>query len=228
MTIRPKVPLFGREQVLSELRGALAAVVAGTSACVILEGPAGIGKSRLLAEATKEGYELGMLVATGRATELDRIAPLTTLLVALLGAQPPVLTDGDMAALHRMRNEPGNGFWIVSHLSIHMEKYAASRPLLVSLDDFQWADELTVLALRILVPALRSSPVLWLLAIRPPAGRSPNHEVIDWLAGEGARRLALEPLSNQAAVELSTQPLGARPGHAIQPLNERAGGQPFP
>src|SRR5256885_5506903 len=227
MTIRPKVPLVGRGQVLHELRGALAAVVAGTSACVIVEGPAGIGKSRLLAEAAKEGYQLGMLVATGRATELDRIAPLTTLLVALLGAQPPVLTDGDMAALHRLRNEPGNGFWIVSHLSIHMEKYAASQPLLIALDDFQWADELTVLAVRILVPALRSSPVLWLLASRPPAGRSPNHEVIDWLAGEGGHRLSLEPLSEDDAVELSSQLLGARPGEDVLPLIRRAGGNPF-
>jgi ATP/maltotriose-dependent transcriptional regulator MalT len=227
MITRPNAPLIGRDDVMMRLRCALSAAQGGAGTCVIVEGPAGIGKSRLLAEAGREAHAMGIVVATARATELDRIAPLTTLLMALRGSQPPVLDSAGMASLDTLGTQQGNAFWVVNQLSLQIEKYAADRPLLISLDDVQWADELTALALRILIPALTSSSVLWLLASRPLVGRSPTHEVLDWLTAEGAQLLTLEPLPDEAMVALSAQILGTEPSAEALALARRTGGNPF-
>src|SRR5215472_3197969 len=176
---RPSVSLVGRDRSLAALRQALATACAGQVGCVIVEGPAGIGKTRMLGEAAREAGSLRMAVAAAQAIELDRIAPLTTLLVALRGCRPPVLDSGRMASLDTMATQHGNGFWVVHQLNVAIERYAADRPLLIALDDVQWADEVTALALRILVPAISSSPALWLLASRPPSSRSPVRGVLD-------------------------------------------------
>ncbi|MEV0612299.1 AAA family ATPase [Nonomuraea sp. NPDC050404] len=64
---------MGRKDVLAAIAATLPA------GCVVVEGPAGIGKSRVLEEAGRLGRSGGMRVVGGRATELDRVAPLSTL-----------------------------------------------------------------------------------------------------------------------------------------------------
>jgi ATP/maltotriose-dependent transcriptional regulator MalT len=227
MRTRLNGPLVGRDEVLSNLRRALVTARDGAGAGVILEGPAGIGKSRLLGEAAREAQHLGMVVAAARATELDRIAPLTTLLMALRGCQPAVLDGTGLARLGAVEGQHDNAFWLVNQVGVYIEEYAATRPLLIVLDDVQWADELTALALRILVPALSSSPVLWLLASRPPNGPSPTSAVIGWLTDDGALQVRLEPLCDEAVVAMCAEMLGAQPGPEILALARRARGNPF-
>jgi DNA-binding CsgD family transcriptional regulator len=227
MAIRPCIPLVGRDQVLERLLRSLDVARGGIGGCLIIEGPPGIGKSRLLLEAAREAEALDMVVASAQATELDRIAPLTTLLMALRGCQPAVVDSRCMADLCSLGSHQGNAFWLVNQLSLQIEEYAAARALVISLDDVQWADELTALALRILVPTLSSSPVLWLLASRPLTGRSPAGEVLGWLADEGAPRLTLEPLSDESVVAMSTEILGASPNVELRALARRTGGNPF-
>src|SRR6266540_3591070 len=97
-------PLVGRDEVLCELRGTLLTAAQGTGGCVVVEGPAGIGKSRVLAATTAEAAELGMAVAAGRATVLDRVAPLTTLLTALQSSRPPLLENLRLTGMDRNRH----------------------------------------------------------------------------------------------------------------------------
>jgi ATP/maltotriose-dependent transcriptional regulator MalT len=227
MNPRPDGPLVGRDDELARLDDTLRAVAGGSGACVIVEGSAGMGKSRLLDEAGRRARGMGMAVAEARATELDRIAPLTTLLMALRSSAPAVLDEAGVARLDVLRTQQGNAFWVINQLSLGIEQYAASRPLLISLDDLQWADELTALALRILVPTLATTPVLWLLASRPRAGRSAVHDIVDWLVAEGAQRLRLGSLADEAMVALCTHILGAPPTPRILGLAERAGGNPL-
>jgi len=219
-----RFPLVGRAGAEDLVHSVLAAVADGAGDCVIVEGPAGIGKSRMLAEAAAQADGLGLTVAAGRATELDRIAPLSTLLTALSGCDPPVLTGTDLAGL---REHEDGRFWLIDRLGGLLEVYSHSRPLVVSLDDVQWADELTALTLRVLVPALRSSPVLWLLARRPLPARSTAQYTFDWLIAEGARRLPLEPLPEAAVAELCAKVIGAVPRASLLALVEGSGGNPF-
>ncbi|WP_345146435.1 ATP-binding protein [Nonomuraea rubra] len=179
--------LVGRQDALA----AVSEVVLGGAGCVVVEGPAGIGKSRLLEEAAAVARAGGLAVALGRATELDRVAPLSTLSRAL-GDSGASLEYGAFLAIERAGEA--------------IERFSRVRPVAIVLDDVQWADELTCLALRQLVPGLAGSPVVWLLARRP----LPEQEAVDRLIAEGARRVPLPPLSPEEAAELCRRLLGGR------------------
>ncbi|GAA3954771.1 helix-turn-helix transcriptional regulator [Actinoplanes auranticolor] len=217
-------PLVGRDDTQAALDGALEALAGGTGGCLVIEGPAGIGKTRVLTAAVGAAGERGITVAAGRTTELDRVAPLTTFLAALRTSVPPVLDETRMADITR---HPDAKFWLVDQLSERVEQFCRDRPLVIAIDDIQWVDELTSLALRVMVPALQSSSVLWLLARRSHISRTPAAAMVDWLIDEGARSLPLEPLDPPAAARFCVNVLGARPGPGVLALADGADGNPF-
>ncbi|MFI8934004.1 helix-turn-helix transcriptional regulator [Streptomyces sp. NPDC053474] len=221
---RASVPLVGRQRALEELSAAVAAAAAGAARCVVVEGEAGIGKSRLLAEVVHGASERGMAVAEGRATELDRLSPLATLVNALSHGSRPVLDEADRAELAARAAVP---YRQTALLAERIAEHARARPLLIVLDDVQWADEVTALLVRSLVPALAEAPVMWLLAARPMPEESAMHAAVEGLAEREALLLTLGPLSQEAVVELSEHTLGARPGSCVRSLADRAAGNPF-
>src|SRR5262249_50546343 len=141
----------------------------GTGGMLLLEGPAGIGKSAVLAAAARQARGLGVTVAAGRPTGPDRAAPLAPLLEALRSADPSVLTPDSLGALADLGG--GSRILLADRLGEMIAGYTRTRPLLVVLDDMQWADDLTAFALRALVPTLAAEPVLWLIAQRPLPAR---------------------------------------------------------
>ncbi|MFE7595798.1 AAA family ATPase [Streptomyces sp. NPDC057494] len=221
---REPAPLVGRQQVLGALSAAVAAVTAGAAQCLVVTGEAGIGKSRVLAEAAREATARGMAVAEARATELDRLSPLVTLVTALGNSTPPVLDEPGLAELAARSAVP---YRQTALLTETIAAYNRSRPLLIVLDDVQWADEGTALQLRSLVPALRDARVLWLLAGRLLPEASAMRTAVEGLLESGAGSLALGPVSDEAVEELSAHTLGARPGSGLRALTAGAGGNPF-
>ncbi|UUV31548.1 LuxR C-terminal-related transcriptional regulator [Amycolatopsis roodepoortensis] len=212
--------LVGRVEEVAAIHAAIDATARGLGQCLVVEGMAGIGKSRLLSEGTEYAAGLELSVVTGRATELDRVAPLNVLLGALRPVLPVPPAEIGAGAEH-------NGFWLIDRLGALIEDQVRTRPMLVVLDDVQWADELTALALRVLVPALASSPVCWVLARRPLPERAPGQEAVDWLLAEGAPRLQLEPLRRDCVAELCSELLGAAPDEQLLAFAERSDGNPF-
>jgi DNA-binding SARP family transcriptional activator len=65
---RTPLPLIGREQELTYLRDRIAALAAGHGSVVLIRGAAGVGKSRLLAEAMEQARRLGTLTLQGAAS----------------------------------------------------------------------------------------------------------------------------------------------------------------
>ncbi|GAA2825944.1 LuxR family transcriptional regulator [Crossiella cryophila] len=212
-------PLVGRESALADLRRALSNTVAGSGRCVVIEGSAGIGKSRLLEVVSSDAAGQGISVAFGRATELDKGAPLTTLRALLTG-----LPGLERIAMHDLER---NALGLVDRVGELIEKHVRDRPLLIGLDDAHCSDELTAFALRILVPALSTSPVLWLLARRPAPVRGYAQDALDWLISEGAQRHHLGPLCCNAVADLCANVLGAHPDAKVLALAARAEGNPF-
>ncbi|MGH8922876.1 MAG: ATP-binding protein, partial [Actinomycetes bacterium] len=216
-------PLVGREAALSELRTALARTAAGAGGCLVVEGPAGMGKTRVLESLAAQAARLDIAVAAGQAAELDRVTPLATLVRALRGQAPGLCAD-------IMKDTESNGLWRVDQVCAALEDQSRDCPLLVLLDDMHLADEVTALALRILVPALAYAPVLWVLARRPGpvrGGAQTSQMAIDWLVGEGARRVPLGPLDDAAVAELCAGALGGTPDRALLRLASRCEGNPF-
>jgi ATP/maltotriose-dependent transcriptional regulator MalT len=215
--------LVGRDAALSELRTALARTAAGTGGCLVVEGLAGMGKTRLLESLVAETARLDIAVAAGQATELDRWTPLATLVRALRSQAPQLCAS-------ILKGAESRGLWWVDQVRAALEDQARDCPLLVLLDDVHLADELTVMALRILIPALSCAPVLWVLARRPGPVRGTAQTAqtaIDWLIGEGARRVPLGPLDDAAVAELCARALDATPDRTLLTLATRCEGNPF-
>lgn len=210
--------LVEREPALCELRRSLQSTAAGNGCCFVVEGPAGIGKTSLLRAAVEEAAAFDLTVLEGRATELDSRVPLATLRAPLGSLLPQAVIGPELA---------GNPLRLVDRVGDLIDRSASRQPLLIVLDDTHWADELSALVMRVLIPAVDSSPVMWLLARRPTSTRGYAQDTVDWLLREGALRLTLDPLSDEGVRTLCRCVLGAEPDASLLALAARTDGNPF-
>jgi DNA-binding CsgD family transcriptional regulator len=166
----PAPRLRGREEELRALGDAVDRAAAGHLTTVIVEGEAGIGKTRLLADALDDARARGREVVTGRARELERTRPfglladafgcvrsspdprraaLAALLATQLGGRGPLTVSSD----------PGLQFQAVDAFVDLVEELALHGPLVLAVDDLQWADPSSLLTLAALARRLTDSPV---------------------------------------------------------------------
>lgn len=233
-----RLPCRGRDGQLDLLAGAVRQASAGRFGGVIVEGEPGIGKSRLLAEAFDRARDQGCAIAVGRAEELERSRPFGVLAEAFgcvpSSADPRRAAIADLLAPRvgqlgpiTVTSDPGLQFQVVDHLVDLVEELALSRPLVVGVDDLQWADPATVLTLDAMARHLTYAPVALLLGLRP-AGSGPQIErLIATLGRVGLQRLSLGPLDEPSVIELVTDAAGAAPGPGLLAEISGAAGNPF-
>jgi DNA-binding CsgD family transcriptional regulator len=183
-----------------------------------------MGKSRLVAEAVTAARRVSVPVGVSSAEPAESVAELAPLLRALFDGPQPLL---DRAGLSSIHSAPEQRYWRLQDLQSLLERAAMDDPLLVLLDDLQWADSGTVAALRALPPRLTSLPIGWVLAMRPDRGSAQLRRVVEYLAGEGADRLVLEPLDQAAVAQVTSEVLRAEPDEPLLLMAGEAGGNPF-
>jgi DNA-binding CsgD family transcriptional regulator len=221
----PHAPTIrGRDPQLATLAAQIERVSSGAGSVVLIEGAAGMGKSRLIAEGMKMAERLSFPVGVGIAEPTESVAELALLLRALFDGPTPLLT-GD--ARRGLRAEPEQRYWLLQDLQSLLERAAMGTPMLICLDDLQWADSGTIAALRDLPSRLAPLPVGWLLAMRPDQGPAPLRSAVELLAEAGATRIVLEPLDASAVAEIATDLVGAEPDRALLQMADDAGGNPF-
>jgi DNA-binding CsgD family transcriptional regulator/tetratricopeptide (TPR) repeat protein len=225
MSGRGGVVLRGREAELAVLLGVLMeSARTGEGVLVAVSGEPGIGKSSLLRAVADEATQLGFRVGTGKADQVDQVAPGTPLLVALRSGPRPVLDDTEFSSLASVYDRQ---LWLVDRLAAILEDIATHTPVLISIDDVQWVDALTRFALRVLPGRLAASPVAWLLMSRL-VGIDAVEEVV--AAADGVLpvvRVSLDRLTAGHIDELVLDRLGAAPDPAVQDLLRGVGGNPF-
>jgi hypothetical protein len=145
------------------IRGLLRRAQRGLGGVVLVEGEPGIGKSLLLRETADEATKEGFSLAAGAADQLGRAIPFFALRAAL-GTPFAMLADDT-----HDRDLPDAPAWWISKMQAHLEQRAGAHPVLVCLDDLQWASRETLAALRTLPRALKGYPVAWLLARSAPS-----------------------------------------------------------
>ncbi|WP_275466801.1 helix-turn-helix transcriptional regulator [Streptomyces noursei] len=217
--------LRGREDELEELQALIASVArTGSGGLALIRGEPGIGKTTLLAEAVSTARAAGFSVGVGKADELHHIVPLSSLAACVLHGDRPLLSDDAFVDLARHHDQR---IWLVERLAEAIEARAGSVPVLIGLDDVQWADPLSRFALQQLPTRLRTSPVLWMLTgRREPAG--PAEEVVAAATGNlPAVTVSLGPLSGAAIDQLTSDTLGAVVDERVRDLLDGAGGNPF-
>src|SRR2546422_6959667 len=214
----------GRDAELALVRGELDRLSDGAEAVVVVEGAAGMGKSRLLAEVAAIARSLGTGVGRGAADPSEPMVELAALLAALFGGAEPLLDPGGLSTLHA---QPEQRFWLLRDLQQLLERAALEPPLLISIDASHWADGGTVAALRTLPMRLMGLPIAWVIALRPPREATPLVHALEQLKQEGARAIALGPLNDDAVVQLAADLLAAQPDQSILKQLAEADGSPF-
>jgi DNA-binding NarL/FixJ family response regulator len=204
--------ILERDAELAALAAAVAAAEAGHGSLVLVEGPAGIGKTTLLRAACR-APGARVLTARGLALEqgfgygivrqlLDPVRGEDGLMdgAAALAARVfdwaeagPVEDDVAYASMHGL-------YWLVANL-------AARQPLLLAVDDAHWADAPSLRWLAHLAARVEHLPVALLLAVRDGPDQP---ELIAELRAAGTR-IRLGPLGPDATAALVRRRLGALP-----------------
>jgi predicted ATPase len=192
--------LLDREGALASLDALLQGARAGYGRAVIVRGPAGIGKTRLLGELRRRAGEGGLTTLTARGGELERDFPfgcVRQLFESLIrrDEQSEALLSGDARLSEAVFAPPGDDergpspdpsygvlhglYWLTANL-------AEQGPLLLALDDAHWADPASLRYFSFLTRRLDGVPALVALTARPA---EPGAE------SDLLRRLAHDPLT---------------------------------
>jgi DNA-binding CsgD family transcriptional regulator/DNA-binding transcriptional ArsR family regulator len=223
----PPLPLVGRSSELAMLGGLLDATEKGRGTTLLLEGEGGQGKTRLALATAERATKRGWVVAIGRAYPVEVGVPyalFTDALLPLLRTLDPatlsVLTRGAVSELSHLfpllttgeapiRGATDQGSEVKTRLLWNfaqlLARMAQRHPLLLVLENLQWADESSLEMLHFTARQLGSSRVLVLgtynesVAERSAALVSLRQS----LASLGAARVHhLGPLSRSATDEL--------------------------
>jgi len=209
-----RTAFVGRQAELARVAELLAQARSGRAGALLVLGEAGIGKTRLLAEAARAGGAAGWRVASVAC--LPFVAPLpyepVRTLLRALGRRPAATLPPD--ALFARSLEA-------------LERAAAEAPLLLCLDDLHDSDQATLELVHYCIARLADLPLAWLLAARPAGALTPFLHHLG--RAELLARLELGPLGQAELGELAAALLDGRPAEPelVETLARRSGGNPF-
>ena len=230
--------MHGRDPERRALGEAVGRAAGGRLAVVLVEGEAGIGKTRMLAEALDEARSRGLQIVAGRAEELERARPFGVLTRALGCAGSPAeprrarisallaAGSGEQRTV-TVSSDPGLQFQVVDALTDLVEELALEQPLVVGIDDLQWADSSSLLTLGMMARRLAYTPVAVIGCFRPDPAAAELERVTASLVDSGARRLILRPLDEDAVAKLVAETAGAPPGPRLLAGVAGAAGNPL-
>ena len=244
--------LVGRDDELDAVRRLVDAARTGAGGAVLVVGEAGIGKSRLLAEAAALARAAGMVVLTGRAVPGGgTYRPLTEALYGHFRDAKAIDTE-DLrpfrVALSRIvagwtgevAGNAGLGgadpLLVLGEGLLRLLVAAGRGPgCLLVLDDLHWADPDTVALVEYLAGGARSVGVLLAVAARDDQpglspGSGPDESAVGRLVGQpGVTTLRLKRLDDAGVAVLAGRHAGERPipGAVLEALVARAEGLPL-
>lgn len=240
----PSAPLqlLEREDVLDSVQASLARARGGDGSVLLIEGPAGIGKTSVLAELQRRASYQDFQVATARGGELEREHPFgvvrhlfepllrggeeSTWEGAAALARPVIFLDEDPGGGALAGASPDRTFAVLHGLYWLCVNLSARRPLLLALDDAHWADADSIQFLVYLGRRLSELPILVAGARRTdePSGIVWPTEGLE----EPSVRLTLPALSAAATANLLQRDLTPSPGEKfIRAVHEATRGNPF-
>ncbi|MGN6245467.1 MAG: BTAD domain-containing putative transcriptional regulator, partial [Motilibacteraceae bacterium] len=236
----PADALVDRDRELVALRRSLADLAAGTGGVALIEGPAGIGQTRLLAEVRAEAAG-DVVVLTARGSQLERefafgavrqlfepllVAPerRAALLAGAAGAAAGVFdvsdaasdkrADGSFSVLHGL-------YWLIVNL-------ATERPVLLAVDDLQWCDAGSLRALAYLVRRREGRPVLLAAPLRTGEPHEDAALLAELAHDPSTTPVRPGPLSREGVDELVRGRLGADAAPAfVEACFRTTGGNPL-
>jgi len=212
---RPGMRAFvGREAELAELRARLEATLAGSGAAVLLAGEPGIGKTRLALELAREAESRGVGVLRATSFEGAGSPPYWPWVQVLRRAQQLESTGRDGERAFELRDLlldlPGDEgvepeiarFRLCDAMADVLRAHWTRRPLLLILEDLQWADESSLLVLRLLLRDVRLTRMLVLGTYRDVEARATDGTSVLATLAADARTIQLRGLDVPAVAQL--------------------------
>jgi DNA-binding SARP family transcriptional activator/DNA-binding CsgD family transcriptional regulator len=235
----PVTDLVDRARETAALRRAVDALVAGRPGSVLVEGPAGIGKTRLLVEAVRLADAGGARVLSARGSQLEQafgFGAVRQLFEPVLSDpdRPEPLLGGAAARASTVFDEvvddaPAHqgGFAVLHGLYWLTVNLTAGGPVALVVDDLQWCDSASLRYLAYLVKRLEGLPVLVVLALRtgePPADDALLAEIA---LDASVTVLRPPPLSAHAAATLVRERLGEGAESFVEACHTMTSGNPL-
>jgi DNA-binding CsgD family transcriptional regulator len=235
--------LVDRDRELAELIERLEVVRTGAGSVVVIEGPAGVGKSALIDFVCSRASDQGIRVLTGRGSEFEQAYPwgvVRTLFApalagseadrgsllagaaqladVALGLRPapaeafPASPETLGAALHGL-------YWALANL-------VGDEPLVVAVDDAQWADGPSLRWLGYLATRVEDVPLLLVIALNPADLAGEREPPLPFAAA--TTLLTPAPLSEAGTRRLVERHLGAGIQRGLpEAFHAATGGNPF-
>jgi DNA-binding CsgD family transcriptional regulator/tetratricopeptide (TPR) repeat protein len=245
--------MVGRDEELARLDEALADAAGRRGRTVVIGGEAGIGKTRLVSAVAQSADQRQFTVLTGaclppasgsvpygpfvewlralvRSVDPGRVPALLGPARDEIGRLLPEISRTDQAASAGEGDRAGSSRLLEAVLTV-VERLATQAPVLIAIEDVQWADEGTLALSAFLSRNLRETPVVLLVTVRTdelyagvPVGRwLAEIDLDDWVD-----RMELKPLEPAQVIALvRALPGASASGDALDAIVERGGGNPF-
>ncbi len=224
-------PVVGREAELAAVASFLRAPLT-SSAALVIEGEAGIGKSTIVRVALERAAGAGLLVLAARLSASESALPYVA-----LGDLLAVVDDDALSALARPQRDAiavalGKADGSVDSAALSrgllelLRACSAGGDLLLAFDDVQWIDRPTASAVTFALRRLGASRLRVLLAVR--TGEEVPGELLGVAEWESVRRLVIGPMSATELGALLGEHLGGRlPRPRLEAIHRASGGNPM-
>jgi len=179
--------LINRQKELAVLHEALGKTLGRRGGTTVILGEAGVGKTRLAEEIVREMQRRGGRVLSGHAYETERTLPFASWVDVLraglrlydeeIEPRPNPIWQGELAKLLPELGEPrsasvgGNPTRVFEAVAYFLRDLASSRPLLLVLENLQWADETSLRLFTFLVRRIDAWPLLMVGIVRKEGAR---------------------------------------------------------
>ena len=230
----PTPRLVGREDQLRIVDDVLARLDSGRGSILSITGAAGTGKTALLDAAVDRAAAAGTTVlhAVCEPDAERLISALHQLVDGDWSAARPEVRD-TVEQLRGRFAAPGPDHDLIELGRPHLDGLVAffdallvDAPLLVVLDDAQWADEATLSALRATLRRLEGAALAVFVGARPPLDDLPDPARLI-AGGRADHEIVLDDLTPSAGDELLARLVASRPGPKLNALARRAAGNPL-
>ena len=247
---RSRAVFVGRDAELAALTASWNRAVDGERQVVVVSGEPGIGKTRLAAELALIARHDGGTVLRGQAhphtvvpyepvaealAALATEAPLADLrgdvndAGAMIGRLAPGLAGRVIDLAESNRADPATDrFRLFEAVANLVERVAERAPLLVVLDDLQWADRGSWLLLAHLTrPRVAGRILVIVIARDTQPFEATQQAILEDMRRDGAQQIKLCALDEEAVCDLVVARLGATPGDVPGAIASRSSGNPF-